>query len=49
MTLEEKRIDHLYRLLDFPSVKRDLDLTAAIRWAIFELECMYSHSGGERP
>ena len=35
MSLEEKRIDRLYKLLD--QVK-DPDTKAALRWAIFELE-----------
>ncbi|MEA4934983.1 MAG: hypothetical protein VB071_15575 [Lawsonibacter sp.] len=39
MTLEQKRIDHLYKLL---RCTKDPDTAAALRWAIFELEQRYS-------
>lgn len=37
MSLEEKRIDYLYKLLE---QGKDPDTKAALRWAIFELERM---------
>lgn len=37
MTLEEKRIDHLYKLLH-QIERKDPDTAAVLRWAIFELE-----------
>lgn len=37
MTLEEKRIDRLYKLLRQLESK-DPDTAAALRWAIFQLE-----------
>lgn len=42
MTLEEKRIDWLYALLHQIEHK-DPDTAAVLRWAIFELERMYSN------
>jgi hypothetical protein len=41
MTLEEKRIDRLYALLHQIEHK-DPDMAAVLRWAIFELERIYS-------
>ncbi|WP_312612025.1 hypothetical protein [Oscillibacter sp.] len=38
MTLEQKRIDHLYKLLR--RIKGP-GAAAALRWAIFELERLY--------
>jgi hypothetical protein len=38
VTLEEKRIDRLYKLME--QVK-DPDTKATLRWAIFELERLY--------
>ena len=38
MSLEQKRIDRLYKLL---SRTKDPDAAAALRWAIFELERIY--------
>lgn len=40
MTLEEKRIDRLYKLLHKLEDK-DPDTAAALRWAIFKLERLY--------
>ncbi len=37
MTLEEKRIDRLYELLH-QLERKDPDMAAVLRWAIFELE-----------
>jgi len=37
MTLEQKRIDHLYDLLH-KIERKDPEAAAALRWAIFELE-----------
>ena len=37
MTLEEKRIERLYKLLH-QIERKDPDTAAALRWAIFELE-----------
>ena len=42
MTLEQKRIEHLYVLL---SQTRDQDMAAALRWAIFELERIFNKGG----
>ena len=38
--LEQKRIDHLYRLLHRAEREEDLDGAAALRWAIYTLENM---------
>lgn len=38
MTLEEKRIDRLYKLLRRAEREKDPDTAAALRWAIFTLE-----------
>jgi hypothetical protein len=38
VTLEEKRIDRLYQLME--QVK-DTDTKATLKWAIFELEKLY--------
>jgi len=35
MTLEEKRIERLYKLME---QTKDQDMKATLRWAIFELE-----------
>jgi hypothetical protein len=37
MTLEEKRIEHLYKLLR-QLEQKDPDMAAVLKWAIFELE-----------
>ena len=38
MTLDGKRIDRLYKLLERVEHEKDTDTAAALRWAIFELE-----------
>lgn len=38
--MEEKRIKHLYALLDRMKREEDTESAAALRWAIFELERM---------
>jgi hypothetical protein len=38
--LEKKRLDVLYRLLGNAEKEKDEEATAALRWAIFELEKM---------
>ena len=38
MTLEQKRINHLYELL---KKTKNPDVAAALRWAIFELERVF--------
>lgn len=37
-SLDQKRIDYLYRLLDRAEREEDADSAAALRWAIFTLE-----------
>lgn len=36
--MEEKNIERLYKLLERAEREKDTETTAAIRWAIFELE-----------
>lgn len=36
--MDEKRIEHLYRLLERAKREHDVDAVAALRWAIFHLE-----------
>ena len=37
-SLDSKRLEHLYRLLERMEREKDIDATAALRWAIFTLE-----------
>ena len=37
-SLDQARLDHLYRLLHRAEREHDVDGAAAIRWAIFTLE-----------
>lgn len=39
--MEEKKIDKLYELLEKGNL--DSETSAAIKWAIFELESIYCH------
>jgi len=41
MSLEQKRIERLYKLL---SQTKNPDTAAALRWAIFELERAFPHA-----
>ncbi len=34
----QKRIDALYRLLERAEKERDMEASAALRWAIFQME-----------
>lgn len=38
MTLDEKRIARLYKLLERMEREKDTDTAAALRWAIFQIE-----------
>lgn len=38
MTMEEKKLDRLYKLLKIVEAAKDNDTAAALRWAIFTLE-----------
>lgn len=40
-TLEAKKIDKLYELLEDMDNEKDNEKVAALKWAIFELEGMY--------
>ena len=40
-TLEEKKIDKLYELLNDLAAEKDSEKVAAVKWAIFELENIY--------
>lgn len=37
-SLDSKRLDYLYRLLQRAEAEQDTDSAAALRWAIFTLE-----------
>lgn len=40
-TIEEKKIDKLYELLQNMVNEKDNEKIAALKWAIFELESIY--------
>lgn len=44
MSLEEKRIEQLYKLMH-QLERTDPDMAAVLRWAIFELERMTESNG----
>ena len=37
-TMEEKKIERLYELLERAEKERDTETVASLRWAIFQLE-----------
>lgn len=41
LTLEEKKVDKLYEVLEHLNEESDNECIAALKWAIFELESKY--------